>query len=83
MHKFFRLVKPSPVKLRSFSFSSSVSAASIRYSIKRRNSDNAFSISGTVREQYTSFRLVGKNYGFPLGRVMHGGGFSYLLVRND
>ena len=51
MHKFFRLVNPSPVKLRSFSFSSSVSAASIRYSIKRRNSDNAFSISGTVREQ--------------------------------
>jgi len=62
MQRFFRLVNPRPVKLRSFSLSSSVSAEDIRYSISRFNSVSAFSISGTVREQYTNFRLVGKNY---------------------
>ena len=61
-HKFFRLVSPNPVKFRSFSFCSSVSARLIRYSISLFNSDKAFSISGTVREQYTSFRRVGWNY---------------------
>jgi hypothetical protein len=63
IQRFFRLVKPRPVKFRSFSLSSSVSAEDIRYSISRFNSVSAFSISGTVREQYTNFRLVGKNYG--------------------
>lgn len=44
-HKFRREVKPIPLK------SSSFAPISNRYSIKRFNSANAFSISGTVREQ--------------------------------
>ncbi len=59
MHKFFLLVKPRPVYASSFFFCSSVSAFAARYAISRFNSARAFSISGTVREQYMSFRRVG------------------------
>jgi hypothetical protein len=62
IQRFFRLVNPRPIKFRSFSASSSVSAQDIRYSSNRFNSVSAFSISGTVREQYINFRFVGKNY---------------------
>lgn len=46
--RFLRLVNPIP------KYSSS-SPSSFRYAISRRNSASALSISGTVREQYTSF----------------------------
>jgi hypothetical protein len=59
IHKFFLLVKPIPVYDRSFSFASGVSAHSIRYAMRRFSSAKAFSISGTVREQYINLRRVG------------------------
>lgn len=61
MHRFFRLVKPRPMKFSSFSLCSGVSAHDIRYFISLFNSESAFSISGTVREQYISLRFVGWN----------------------
>ena len=61
MHRFFRLVKPRPKKPSSFSLSSGVSAHDIRYFISLFSSERAFSISGTVREQYISLRFVGWN----------------------
>lgn len=61
MHKFFRLVKPRPMKLSSFSLCSGVSAHDMRYFMSLFSSERAFSISGTVREQYISLRFVGWN----------------------
>jgi hypothetical protein len=51
MQRFLRLVNPKPVKAFSFVRCSSVSATDMRYSTNRFNSERAFSISGTVREQ--------------------------------
>lgn len=48
-HRFLRLVKPNPKK-------SSSNPQLCRKAINLFNSASAFSISGTVREQYTSFR---------------------------
>lgn len=59
MHRFFRLVKPRPMKFSSLSLCSGVSAHDIRYSTSLFNSERAFSISGTVREQYISLRFAG------------------------
>jgi hypothetical protein len=62
MHRFLRLVSPKPVKASSFSRCSSVSATDMRYPISRFSSESAFSISGTVREQYINLRFTGKNW---------------------